>query len=159
MRLSSGSAGRRMAFVASLESAALRLEKPTGARRRSSLRTGVAVAITVLLWASAFVGIRAGLRSYSPGPLALLRYLVASVVVGWYAAFEGSELPPWREWGRLFGAGAIGVALYNLALASGERTLTAGAASFLGNTVPVLSALLAAIVLRERLSWLAWGGI
>jgi drug/metabolite transporter (DMT)-like permease len=118
----------------------------------------MAVAVTLVLWASAFVGIRAGLRSYSPGALALLRYLVASLALGWYLAFDGTQLPGRREWPRLALAGAVGIALYNLALNTGERTLTAGAASFIGNTAPVLSALLAAVFLRERLRWVAWFG-
>ena len=35
-----------------------------------------AVAVTLLLWASAFAGIKAGLKAYSPGQLALLRFIV-----------------------------------------------------------------------------------
>ncbi len=41
-------------------------------------RTLVALAFTLVIWASAFAGIRAGLRAYSPANLAILRFLVAS---------------------------------------------------------------------------------
>ena len=41
--------------------------------------------ITVAIWGSAFVGIRVGIKAYSPGSLALLRYLVASLVLAGYA--------------------------------------------------------------------------
>ncbi len=45
-------------------------------------KTKIAVATAIILWASAFVGIRAGLHGYSPEGLALLRFLVASIVMG-----------------------------------------------------------------------------
>ncbi|HEY6251730.1 MAG TPA: EamA/RhaT family transporter, partial [Candidatus Angelobacter sp.] len=35
-----------------------------------------AVATTIVIWASAFVAIRAGLKGYSPLELAALRYLI-----------------------------------------------------------------------------------
>jgi drug/metabolite transporter (DMT)-like permease len=41
-----------------------------------------AVAVTVVLWASAFVGIRAIGPSFSPGSLTLGRLAVAAVVLG-----------------------------------------------------------------------------
>ena len=42
-----------------------------------------AALLTVVLWASAFVGIRAVADDLSPGPFALGRLLVASAVVAW----------------------------------------------------------------------------
>lgn len=36
-----------------------------------------ALGVTLLLWASAYAGIRAGLHAYTPGHLALVRFLVA----------------------------------------------------------------------------------
>jgi hypothetical protein len=40
------------------------------------------LAATLLLWSSAFVGIRYAVRHYPPGSLALLRFLVASIFSG-----------------------------------------------------------------------------
>lgn len=39
----------------------------------------IAPSICLVLWASAFAGIRLGLRGFGPGQLALFRFLVASV--------------------------------------------------------------------------------
>ena len=122
-------------------------------------KTGAAIAVTLLLWASAFVGIRAGLKGYAPAELALLRYLVASAVLGVYALSAGIRLPARRDWGRIALLGLLGFTVYNLALNTGATRVTAASASFVGNTVPVFSALAAVLFLGERLRARAWAGI
>jgi len=42
----------------------------------------VAALVSVVLWAAAFVGIRAAGRSFSPGPLALGRLAIGSALLG-----------------------------------------------------------------------------
>ena len=58
---------------------------PIEMRSHLTTRALLALAATLLLWASAFAGIRAGLRAYSPAHLAVLRFLVASAVLAIYA--------------------------------------------------------------------------
>ncbi len=53
----------------------------------------VAVAAAVFLLASAFPAISVGLEGYSPGCLALLRFLAASVGLAIYAALSRMRLP------------------------------------------------------------------
>lgn len=55
-------------------------------------------------------------------------------------------------------SGAAGIAFYNALLNSGQQTVSAGAASFLINTSPILTALLAALFLRERFGLWGWLG-
>jgi drug/metabolite transporter (DMT)-like permease len=105
------------------------------------------------------VGIRAGLKGYAPAELALLRYLVASAALAVYALAAGIRLPARRDWGRIALTGFLGFTLYNLALNTGATRVTAASASFVGNTVPVFSALAAVVFLRERLRASAWAGI
>lgn len=121
-------------------------------RSGKDLRLRAALAVTILLWASAFPGIRAGLEGYGPGELALLRYLVASATLGAYALFSRMRFPPLAHWGAFLAIGATGFTIYNLALNFGERTVMAGPAAFLVATVPLFTALLAVLTLRERLS-------
>jgi hypothetical protein len=52
---------------------------PQPARRPAPRTLGV-LTLSVLLWASAFAGIRVGLHGYTPGHLALLRLLIASAL-------------------------------------------------------------------------------
>src|SRR5262245_33670445 len=74
--------------------------------------TMLALATTLVLWASAFAGIRAGLAAYEPGQLALLRFLTASVVLGVYAAVVRLRLPAWRDLPAIVLVGFFGITLY-----------------------------------------------
>lgn len=119
----------------------------------------LAVLLAVLLWASSFVGIRAALGAYPPEHLALLRYVVASAVLLAIAPLARIRRPAWRDLPGAFLTGLIGIAVYNVALNHGERTVTAGAASMIINTVPVLTAALSTLFLRERLGRVGWVGL
>jgi len=121
-------------------------------------RALLALAFTLVVWASAFAGIRAGLRSYSPGQLAVLRFLIASLVLVIYAAIAHFRRPAPRDLPGLILSGLIGISFYNIALNYGEVRVTAGAASLLIASVPIWTALLAAVFLQERLTFLGWLG-
>lgn len=118
-----------------------------------------AVIITVLFWGSAFPGIRAGLEAYSPGQLALLRYLFASITMGIWAGVQSFRLPRRQDLPGILALGALGIAVYHVALNYGEQTVTAGAASFLVATAPVFAALMATWFLGERFTRWGWMGI
>ena len=57
---------------------------------------------------------------------------------------------------RFLLCGFLGIALYNALLNTGEQTVSAGAASFIVNTLPIFTALLAAVFLGERFN--RWAG-
>jgi drug/metabolite transporter (DMT)-like permease len=119
----------------------------------------VALAVTLLLWASAYAGIRAGLRGYSPTDLATLRFLTASVALGIYAGLAHFRRPQRRDLPGLILAGAIGITFYNIALNYGETRVTAGSASLLIASAPIWTALLAVFFLHEHLSPRGWTGV
>lgn len=106
--------------------------------------------LTILFWASAFAGIRAGLQGFSPGHLVLLRFLVAAGLL-LYAWRKGLRPPKAQDLPGLFLLGFLGITVYHLALAYGELTVSAGAASLLIATGPVFTALLSYLLLGERL--------
>jgi drug/metabolite transporter (DMT)-like permease len=126
---------------------------------RFTSRTLIALAVSLTLWASAFAGIRAGLRAYSPGHLAILRFLVASLVLAIYAAIAHFRRPKLRDIPGLVLTGAIGITFYNIALNYGETRVTAGAASLLIASVPIWTALFARFMLHEKLTSLGWFGV
>jgi len=123
------------------------------------VRVLVALAVTTVLWASAFAGIRVGLEAYGPGQVALIRFLVASAVLAGYAALARMRLPERSDLPAVFLAGLLAFTLYHVALNYGEVTVSAGAASILINTAPIFTALLAVAFLGERLRALGWVGM
>jgi drug/metabolite transporter (DMT)-like permease len=123
------------------------------------LITMLALGTTIILWASAFVGIRAALPAYGPLHLAVLRFLVAAMVLGAGAFVLRVRLPERRDLPRIVLCGLLGITGYNLALNTGELEVSAGAASLLVNTGPIWTALLAQLLLKERLRPAGWIGI
>jgi drug/metabolite transporter (DMT)-like permease len=121
-------------------------------------RTLAALAITVVLWASSFAAIRAALPGYTPEQLVVLRALIASAALAAWALPARLRPPRARDLPAIVGLGALGIALYGLALARGERTVTAGAASLIIASESILIALFAALWLGERLTRLGWLG-
>jgi len=129
--------------------------------KRAGFDTTVTLALgaTVVFWASAFAGIRAGLDDYGPGQIALFRFAVASVVLGAFALATGTRLPERRDLPAVFLAGFLAFTVYHVALNYGELVVAAGAASVLINTAPLFTALLAVLFLGERLRLLGWVGM
>jgi drug/metabolite transporter (DMT)-like permease len=119
----------------------------------------LALAATVVFWASAFAGIRAGLDDYGPGQIALFRFAVASAVLGAFALATRMPLPERRDLPAVFLAGFLAFTVYHVALNYGELVVAAGAASVLINTAPLFTALLAVLFLGERLRLLGWVGM
>jgi len=91
----------------------------------------IALIITLIFWASAFAGIRVGLKAYSPGNLVLLRFLTASIALSVYAIITRMPLPERKDLPAIFFLGFLGITVYHLALTYGELKVTAGSASLL----------------------------
>lgn len=118
----------------------------------------LAIVVTVLAWASAFPLITFGLTVLEPLPLAACRFFVAgTVAVGWLLLAR-KPLPASKDLGRLALCGLCGITIYNALLNIGQQTVSAGASSFIINSVPVMAAVLATLFLGERFARLAWVG-
>jgi drug/metabolite transporter (DMT)-like permease len=126
---------------------------------RFTSRTISALVFALILWASAFAGIRAGLRGYSPANVAVLRFLVASTVLAIYAAVAHFRRPQKKDLPGLILSGAVGISFYNLALNYGETRVAAGAASLLIASTPIWTALAARFWLHEKLNAVGWAGV
>ena len=118
-----------------------------------------AAVITVVFWGSAFAGIRAGLHSYTPAHLALLRFLAASAALAVIAVLRGIPWPALRDLPLIALLGLLGFSFYNVALNTGEVSIAAGPAALLVQTLPIWTALAAVLFLHERLKPLGWLGI
>ncbi len=124
-------------------------------------RLGIAaVIVTVVLWASAFVGIRAVGPSFSPGSLTLGRLAIAAVVLGLVVLPKLRSLPQGREWWPILAYGVMWFGGYNIALNAAEHVLDAGTAALLINVNPILVAVMAGLVLKEGFPrWLIIGSV
>ncbi|WP_432245521.1 DMT family transporter [Arthrobacter sp. G.S.26] len=120
-----------------------------------------AMVVTVVLWASAFVGIRAIGPHFSPGPLTLGRLAVAAVVLGLLVVpqlMKSRLLPHGREWLPILAYGVMWFGGYNVALNAAEHVLDAGTSALLINVNPILVAVMAGIFLKEGFPrWLLIG--
>ncbi len=110
----------------------------------------LAALVSVVLWAAAFVGIRAAGRSFSPGPLALGRLALGSVLLGAVVLSRPTIRPTRRELALLVLAGLLWFGVYQVVLNEAERHVDAGTASMLVLIAPIFIVALAAVFLKER---------
>lgn len=121
---------------------------------KTALATGAA-AVTVLLWASAFVAIRHVGTEFSAGSLSLARLLIGSAFLGAVLFLRPKQQtavrrwPGKRDWPPLLACGLLWFGVYNLTLNEAERRLDAGTAAMLVHIAPLLIALLAGLTLGE----------
>ncbi|MFT9256763.1 MAG: DMT family transporter [Acetobacter sp.] len=118
-----------------------------------------AVCLALLSWSLAYPLVRMVLPYLAPVPLAALRYgIAAAFILIWFACTRPT-LPRRADLPRFALCGVIGIAVYNILFNTGEQTVSAGATSLLLNISPFLSALIAVVVLAEKLSLLGWVGL
>lgn len=124
-------------------------------------RAIAALLTAVVLFGSAFVGIRAviGANAFTAGQLTAFRLLVAAVLLGVVVAFRGGlRVPKGRDWLPFIYLGVFGQAFYQVILGLGERTVDGGTAALLVSCSPIVASVLAVAFLGERLTWQGWVG-
>jgi drug/metabolite transporter (DMT)-like permease len=123
-----------------------------------------AAGVTLVLWASGFIGIRAAAPEISPGALALGRLLVGATALGTLLVLRRERVPRLTTLDRRLAVG-LGVAgstwfgLYFVALNEAERHVDAGTAAMLVNVGPILIAVAAGLLLGERFSRMLFVGL
>ncbi len=118
-----------------------------------SIKTRISIVVVILFWGSAFVGIRAGLQGYSPGGLALLRFLIASLTLLIIYCVRGNYKPIQRQdLLSIFMIGFIGIGCYNISLNYGELSVPSGMSCFIVSQSPIITALIAIFFLKERIT-------
>ncbi|MEU6685481.1 DMT family transporter [Streptomyces sp. NPDC046832] len=122
---------------------------PSRPGRRAELLAAGAAAVTVVLWASAFVSIRSAGDAYAPGALALGRLLAGALTLGVICLLRREGLPPRSAWRGIAISGVLWFGFYMVALNWGEQQVDAGTAALVVNTGPILIALLGARLLGD----------
>jgi drug/metabolite transporter (DMT)-like permease len=119
----------------------------------------LAVIVTILAWASAFIVIRGTGEHFSGGALALARLLVGTLLLGIVVLIGRRWVAPSRrEWLQVIGFGVLWFGAYNVALNTAEQTVDAGTTAMIVGIGPILIALGGALFLGEgRQKWLGIG--
>jgi drug/metabolite transporter (DMT)-like permease len=119
----------------------------------------IAIGVTIVAWASAFIVIRGTGQYFSGGALALGRLIVGTALLGIVVLIGRKWVAPnLREWLLIIGFGVLWFGGYNVALNTAEQSLDAGTTAMIVNVGPILIALGAGLFLREGIpKWLAIG--
>ncbi|CAM5768591.1 membrane protein [Labrys miyagiensis] len=133
--------------------------EPTAAKKTGfDLIAFGAILVTILFWASSFAVIRVCLGPLSPIELAAARYVSAGFLGAVYLIAARPPMPCGADFLRLGIAGVLFISVYAVLLNTGEQTVPAGPASFIINTMPVFTAMIALVVLGERFGLWGWVG-
>lgn len=112
--------------------------------------------VTIFFWSLAFVFTRILTRSFSAFSLGFLRYLVASAALAVIAVVTRLKLPRAKDIPWFILSGAVGFFLYMIFFNQGQAMVSAATASVVLATGPVITAILALVIFREKLSSLQW---
>jgi drug/metabolite transporter (DMT)-like permease len=105
----------------------------------------------VVFWGVSFVATKAVLREVSPITLIFIRFTLGTALLLALTRFRGGKpLPPRGAWPSLPLMGFVGVFVHHLLQAFGLTTATAIHTGWLIGLIPIWSALLSAMVLREK---------
>jgi drug/metabolite transporter (DMT)-like permease len=118
-----------------------------------------AIAITVVLWGSAFVAIRAAAPEVGSQSLVSARLLLGASVFALLAKPLGIRRPRLAQLPLIGSISATGLVGYLLLLSAGESRVPAGVSAMIFATAPVLVLLLARVTLGERLHRSRWVGM
>jgi len=107
--------------------------------------------ITILFWSSAYVFTRLALRYFSPLSLGFLRYFIASISLAIIALIIKINIPQKGDLKWFVFAGFFGFFLYMITFNIGSNAVSAATASIIIATTPIITTLLARVILKEKI--------
>jgi drug/metabolite transporter (DMT)-like permease len=118
----------------------------------------LAIVVTILSWASAFIVIRAVAPHFDGGALALARIVVGGILLSLVMIGRHWVKPTGREWLLIAGFGIIWFGAYNVFLNIAEHSVDAGTTAMIIGIGPILIALGGGVFLGEGVhKWLGIG--
>lgn len=128
-------------------------------------RLGALLAIT--FWGISFVATKAALREVAPITLIFSRFFLGTITLFVWSFIShratdtaaASEAEPRRVWPELLFMGFLGIFVHQMLQANALTMTSATNAGWLVGVTPIWSAILSAIVLRERLGALKIAGL
>lgn len=114
---------------------------------------------TIILWATTFSFTKIALKSFQPETLGILRYMVASIFFLIWGGIQKIGLPKKADIPKFFLAGGLGFSLYSLLFNQASQTLTSGTGSIVIATAPIITAIFAYFIYKEKIRFLGWFAI
>jgi drug/metabolite transporter (DMT)-like permease len=105
----------------------------------------------VILFSSVFVGVRAALVDYNPIEIAVLRFIVSSLILVIIAIPSRIRLPASHDWLSFISLGVV-LFINMVSLNYGMKTITAGEANLVVSTSQLFQVLIAWMFLNETIS-------
>ena len=112
--------------------------------------------ITIIFWSLAYVFSRLAMQHFSPYPLGFLRYAVASTFLIFIVIFMRNTPPLVKDIPWFIASGAAGFFLYMLTFNRGTAMVPSATSSVIIATAPVITALLARVIYKEKLAIYQW---
>lgn len=136
------------------------LSEPLAAKPRATL-AGLAPAVFVLLWSTGFIGAKFGLPYAEPFTLLLLRFSLAAALLVGLALALGAPWP--RSPLQIFHVVVSGLLLHAVYIGGVFEAIRlgmpAGVTSLVVGLQPILTAIIAQALLRERVAARQWLGL
>ncbi|WP_237739371.1 DMT family transporter [Microbacterium yannicii] len=127
----------------------------------SQLSVAVQFVLCGLIWGSSFLFMKVALEGISPAQVAWSRLILGALVLGLFVTFRRERLPRrLRIWGHMTVLAVTFCVVPFLLFSWAQQHVTSGLASIYNATTPIMTAIMAALVLRvEKLKGLQIAGI
>ena len=135
------------------------IQDSEGNMQKTKNQTQIYAFVTVLLWASAFVFTKIALTYYTAEAIGVLRYVIASLLFIVIGVFQKIGLPEKKDIPKFLLSGALGFSLYMITFNQASKSLTAATGSVVIASAPILTALFAWMIFKERIRSLGWVAI
>jgi drug/metabolite transporter (DMT)-like permease len=126
----------------------------------SRLRPILSALFAVVTWGGTFVATKVALNEVSPVTVIWIRFGIGVIILGIAVlARRQFTLPSKSDLPYLILLGFIGVTFHQWLQATGLQTASATTTAWIVATIPVFTALLGWLVLKEKMGWMRVGGI
>jgi drug/metabolite transporter (DMT)-like permease len=127
---------------------------------KSRLLPTLSALFAVVIWGGTFIATKIALTEVSPATIVWIRFGIGVIVLG-IMVFVRKQfaLPAGKDLAYLALLGFIGVTFHQWLQATGLQTARATTTAWIVATIPIFTALLGWMVLKEKMGWVRVGGI
>jgi drug/metabolite transporter (DMT)-like permease len=120
---------------------------------QSKSRSVLILVLVMAIWSSSYSITKTAVRNLPPFSFAFLRFVFASVLLGAYSWISTKQvrLPGKKQLLQLTGLGLSGITFYYIAFNTALYYTSASAGAMIAGMAPVIVAVLAALLLKERM--------